>query len=116
MTKVDSSVKNVEQDRARTIAESGPGVEVVPAVENAPQLQIGASALMEAFQNDPELVPLTMEAVKASLRANQMYYDKHTKEWVAEPDARTRLTAAQFVFNNLVGLPLQRIEAKSVSM
>lgn len=111
------------QLRARAYVD---GPAVAGAGENAAQLQLppgravsiteASACLMTAFTSDPEVIPLTVQAVKYGLKANQMFYDRHEKEWKAEPDARTRLAAAQFVFNNIVGLPLQRIEAKSVNV
>jgi hypothetical protein len=75
-----------------------------------------AGVLMVAFVSDPRIIPKTVEAVYNALDAHQMFFDKKKQEWVREPDARTQLTAAQFVFNNLVGLPLQRIEAKTMNV
>lgn len=115
---------------AAEVDKSGPQSEVslarahvnVPApvcqvVENASQLQKrrGGSAIMRALLDDPEIVPLALAALKAALSSNQMYYNKSLKAWEAEPDARTRLAAAQVCLQYLEGLPLQRIESKSIT-
>lgn len=120
MITVDSSQEQPEKPlrgRARAhVAETGAG-RTPTGGETATLLQRlpGRSLIMRLLEDDSEIAPLAVAAIKAGLSANQMFYDKRAKAWSAEPDARTRLAAAQLVLQYMEGLPLQRIESKSMS-
>jgi hypothetical protein len=112
---IDVTVKASDTIVARAQdAAAGPAAALAPAPES--QQRSAAEVLLLGLEGDPEIPALTIAGVKAALGANQMFYDKYDKKWVAEPDARTRLAAVEFVFKMLVGLPVQRSESRRVTV
>jgi hypothetical protein len=77
-------------------------------------LDEAAHVLLVGLATSEGILPLTIGAIKDGLQATQSYYNKHTKEWDVLPDARTRVATAEFVFKQLVGLPVQKVEAKTL--
>lgn len=110
------NVETEESSRARAHVEIVGGPGEGGAVATAPQLQQrrAGDRIIAALEADEEIARLVVEAAKAALTASTPYYNKHEKKWELEPDGRTRLQGAEFVMRQLVGLPLQRIEAKTM--
>ena len=122
-SEVDVNLKQ-GQPRARAQEEIGPALCAVTTA-NASQLQEpvravsvaeAASLMIQALATAPNLIPDTVTTLQECLHASQEYYNKNTKEWSPSPDYRTRLATVQLILTNLVGLPLQRIESKSMSV
>lgn len=114
---VDAAVNAVD---ARARAHGNAGQEV-GAVAMASHLQIepapsGARAIMLALESDPEFVPLVAQAIKDGLRSMSRHWDKDAKGWVYEIDTRGRLASAQMYLQYVVGLPVARVEMKSISV
>lgn len=114
--KIDSETSNPDETLARAYVDGAAG-EGRPG-ENATQLQQptkGKPLVMLMLEADPALAEVCVEAIRSAMTANQMYYSKTAKEWTKEPDGRTRLAGAQVYLQYIVGLPLQRIHAQTVT-
>lgn len=75
-----------------------------------------ATLLVQGLENDPDVVRLTIEGVKKALRAEQRFFNKGTQAWEVVPDFRVVMVAAEFVFKNLVGLPVQKVETRNLNI
>jgi hypothetical protein len=109
---IDQEVENGQASRAR--AHEAPGG--VAEWEKSGPAAPAAALLVQGFERAPALVEKTIQAVTNALSAEQRYFNKGTQAWEILPDYRTQLAAAEFVFKNIVGLPVQRVETKNLTI
>ena len=70
--------------------------------------------IADALIADSEFIGLMVAAFKDALTAHSSHFDKESKLWVAEVDAKTRLSAAEAILAHMEGEPVKRIITQAI--